>query len=421
MPKLFLTSSSADSRVIRALSLRPSRCWSDASRRALEQAAEEGHCFLPRERLVQVASALLAVDAAAVEIAVTMLESTQQVVDHMRRLQRDARDYQGWAIPCHLPDFADFTCLRYPVYLPILEELAASKKGDERALLGIAHIPTPEATKVLVRLLAHPNKDFSLKAACALSDRLPEPPTTERQRRKNPLELMDADPQLVKKSWRDDAAPPFRRFARGMLSDTELTSLRGAAFVLESIARADLGYGNAIRNALEKLRLVRRRAQRPTVNSVGQLLDALKLSASSQSDFGNAYVTLMTDERSLAAGHGEQIFVKLELAQILRVVEIEARRLGTAGADRDAPADDAAGARPPRAAPRAGRTVRGHPSPGARHAPHARHARPHAAAKAVPEAATSIVCETSAKKFRFDPVKRKIRRAERGETSLILD
>ena len=117
-----------------------------------------------------------------------------------------------------LPEFADFTCLQYPVYLPILAELTAGKEGDERALTGIAHIPTDEATETLVRLLRHPNRDFALKAAGALNDRLPEPLAGHPHKWANPIQLEDADPKLVRGTWRGDLDPAVRRFACELLA-----------------------------------------------------------------------------------------------------------------------------------------------------------------------------------------------------------
>ena len=91
-----------------------------------------------------------------VVLAMPDADQARQVVDHMHRLRTDADYYQHNGYFFHLSDFADFTCLQYPVYLPILEELAAAKDGDAKALMGIAHIPTTDATEALIRLLKHP-------------------------------------------------------------------------------------------------------------------------------------------------------------------------------------------------------------------------------------------------------------------------
>jgi len=163
----------------------------------------------------------------------------REIVESMRRLRSDVGCYRHLSGFYQMSDFADFVCLQYPVYLPILEELAAGKDGDTKALIGIAHIPTPEATDLLIRLLKHPNREFALKVAGALYDRLPEPQATPGRERKNPIEAEDADPQLVKQAWRNDFAPPVREFACKMLNEKEPMSLQCAAFALEAIGTAD--------------------------------------------------------------------------------------------------------------------------------------------------------------------------------------
>ena len=105
-----------------------------------------------------------------------------------------------------MADYADFTCLQYPIYLPTLEKLAANKDADKRALMGIAHIPTPEATGALFRLLEGADPDRVRRIASALCDRLPVPQGVNGPGRVNPIEAEDADPQLVKQAWRSDFA-----------------------------------------------------------------------------------------------------------------------------------------------------------------------------------------------------------------------
>lgn len=162
---------------------------------------------------------------------------SRQVVEHMHRMRVNAQDHR---VGCwEPPDYADFTCLQYPVYLPILMELVTGKDGDEKALTGIAHVPTVEATQALVRLLKHPNKAFALQAAGALNDRLPEPQPAKRGERTNPVELKDADPELVKHTWRGDLATPVRQFAVGVLSESGPTPLRCGAFMLEAVGTAE--------------------------------------------------------------------------------------------------------------------------------------------------------------------------------------
>ena len=190
----------------------------------------------------------------AIVLEMPNAEKARQIVKHMQGLHVHADKFRH----CHfykMPDYADYMCLQYPVYLPILQELASAPKGDKDALMGIAHIPTPEATEALVRLLKHPDRDFAFQAAGALNDRLPDVKTTVKRERINPVRAEDADPQLVKNTWQNQFAVPVRQFARELLSeksslawlsnptkrrrDKEPIRLRCGAFMLESIGTTD--------------------------------------------------------------------------------------------------------------------------------------------------------------------------------------
>ena len=169
-------------------------------------------------------------------------QQARQIFEEMRRSRfcvhhgHEDPSLRAWWV---LPDYADFSCLRYAVYLPILEESVAGKGGDGKALAGIAHIPTAEATAALVRLLKHPNSDLALTAAGAVNDRLPQPQGFRRAGRRNPVELEDADPELVKHSWRGDLANPVRQFARKMVGGTAPAGVQCGAFMLESVGTAE--------------------------------------------------------------------------------------------------------------------------------------------------------------------------------------
>ena len=47
-----------------------------------------------------------------------------EVVEQMLQAKEDVARYQSAFCTLDIHDYADFTCLRYPVYLPILEKLA---------------------------------------------------------------------------------------------------------------------------------------------------------------------------------------------------------------------------------------------------------------------------------------------------------
>ena len=177
-------------------------------------------------------------------IEVRMPDDAQakEVVEQMLQAKEDVTLYQRAYCTWDTADYADFACLRYPVYLPILEKMAADAHGDRRALLGIAHNPTPEATQALMRLLKPVANDRLKKILAALCDRLPEPKGGSRRDRLNPIQIevaadgviddRDADPKLVKGSWRDDFSVPTCEFARKACS--QATTPRSSSVRLTS-------------------------------------------------------------------------------------------------------------------------------------------------------------------------------------------
>jgi hypothetical protein len=168
-----------------------------------------------------------------------------KVVEQMLRAKEDVVRYQRAFCTWDANDYADFACLRYPVYLPILEKMADDARGDKRALLGIAHNPTPEATQALMRLLKTADNDHLKTIVAALCDRLPEPKGGSRRDRRNPIHIevtddgvrddRDADPKLVKGSWRDYFSAPMCQFARKALANEDPAIVQCAIYILEAV------------------------------------------------------------------------------------------------------------------------------------------------------------------------------------------
>jgi hypothetical protein len=181
---------------------------------------------------------------ATIEVALPDEAQARAVVEEMRRLKYDISE--EWISNWETEDYADFTCLQQAVYLPILEKMAADKCGDKRALLGITHNPTPEATLALFRLLKDANEDRAERITAALCDRIPDPEGDKRPWRINPLmrlhagrewyDFEDADPELVKNSWRKELAAPMRQFARDLLSNDDPIKVQCGAYIFESVA-----------------------------------------------------------------------------------------------------------------------------------------------------------------------------------------
>lgn len=184
-----------------------------------------------------------------IEVRTPEPAEARKVVEHMRRLKRDISDYRACGF-WDAEDFADFACLRYSVYLPILEELVTDPKGDPRALLGITHNPAPEATAALFRLLKGADTNRTRKITAALCKRLPDPPGVIRPDRRIPFQLEhadlrdffkqeEADLKLVKGLLSDKFAGPMRQFARRMLAGDDMLAVQCAAYILEAIGTRD--------------------------------------------------------------------------------------------------------------------------------------------------------------------------------------
>ena len=71
----------------------------------------------------------------------------------------------------HGRPYADFALLRYPVYLPIVRELA--EKGDARGLEALGAMAFPQATAALLDLANHQDRAIASKAEELLLDRMP--------------------------------------------------------------------------------------------------------------------------------------------------------------------------------------------------------------------------------------------------------
>ncbi len=138
-----------------------------------------------------------------------------------------------------VPDYADFSCLRYPVYLPILRELAEGREGYTNVLAGIANTRGPEATRELGRLLKHPDTAFVLNVAGALSERLPEPEEAVQRVRCIPNHIQDIDPQFGKDSWQAEFSVPVRDFATAAIRVKYPEWVRCGAFMLEAVGTAN--------------------------------------------------------------------------------------------------------------------------------------------------------------------------------------
>ena len=136
------------------------------------------------------------------------------------------------------PAFA-FRVIHSPVYLPHLIKL--TKRGDqdlkEAAAWGIASIPTPKATRELIRLLDDPDTKIVFSVARELQSRIPQPwlkneleGLTRRKARNGRRTYIEHHIRHVELCWRDELAKPLLRWATSRLKadDAEVVTLAGS-------------------------------------------------------------------------------------------------------------------------------------------------------------------------------------------------
>lgn len=141
--------------------------------------------------------------------------------------------------------YPDFSALRYPVYLPLLQAQAKSKVPREfaTALQGISSIPTPDATQALLALTDDPDADRALSAGLALNARLPDPELTGKMVHRSVFADPSAAPRavLIQQSWRPGFAPAVRARAKRFLLSSNTDAVVCGAFMLECAGtKADL-------------------------------------------------------------------------------------------------------------------------------------------------------------------------------------
>lgn len=157
----------------------------------------------------------------------------EQVVERMGSLSEDPNATWGQ----RTRDYADFSCLRHPVYLaPLLRRVQA---GDRRMLEGLELIPTPEATETLIRLAADPAPDLAFAAATSLAKRLPIPADDPFIPTRGPLDWLSSRRRLAERSWSPDFAPGARAAALRFLDRTNAPAVAIGAQLLAAIGVAD--------------------------------------------------------------------------------------------------------------------------------------------------------------------------------------
>ena len=154
----------------------------------------------------------------------------EAVVATMEKLPANANNTFGE----RSQNYADFTCLCQPIYLPPLLQRAA--KGNHDALEGICRIETPTATAALMGLATNSDPKLALAAAQTLTLRLPDPaldstngfggfaPFTKQVRR-----------ELVKNSWDSNLTSQVRSLATNLLARPDSDETSAGAFMLKAV------------------------------------------------------------------------------------------------------------------------------------------------------------------------------------------
>ncbi|NCA82223.1 MAG: HEAT repeat domain-containing protein [Opitutae bacterium] len=157
----------------------------------------------------------------------------EQVLARMAALSEDPNATWGR----RTQDYADFSCLRHPVYLESL--LRRVQAGDRRMLNGLELIPAPEATEALLRLAADPDPDLAFAAALSLAKRLPIPADDPFIPTRGPLDWLASRRRLAERSWTPGFAPDARAAALRFLDRTNAPAVALGARLICAVGAAN--------------------------------------------------------------------------------------------------------------------------------------------------------------------------------------
>ena len=135
--------------------------------------------------------------------------------------------------------YRDYTTLRYGVYLTPLTRLARGGTADAAA--GIGAIPLPEATRVLIDLLASADRAVAAAAVQQLAMRLPDPEFDGVVGHRSPFVdgTEDTRRYLIRTGWRPEFAADVRAAAHNWLASSVVQDVVQGAFMIEAVGTAD--------------------------------------------------------------------------------------------------------------------------------------------------------------------------------------
>ncbi len=179
----------------------------------------------------------------------------EAVVVEMEKLPVDPN---GSAGKINVP-YQDFSAMRYDVYTAPLASRA--RAGKKFALDGLTEIPTTNATRELVSLLATTSPtDFAHAVAMSLAMRLPDPALNGQLGARNPFEngMTEQRKYLSSHAWDPAFTDDVRTAARARLASTEVDDQRDGAFMLEALGTSADGasLSKALDAAIERTRTV---------------------------------------------------------------------------------------------------------------------------------------------------------------------
>lgn len=159
----------------------------------------------------------------------------EQIVSEMANLP----DRSDHTIGERSDTYADFTCLRHPVFLDILVKRA--QDGDMRVFEGLGKIPTVNATKALIQLAGNLKGDVALQAAKTLNNRLlyPDSHYVPAKPGSTQTPLLTIRGRLVKQAWDESLVDPVRVAARKLLKSEDLSTVAAGAFMFTCIGKKE--------------------------------------------------------------------------------------------------------------------------------------------------------------------------------------
>ena len=157
----------------------------------------------------------------------------EQIVTQMEKLPTDP--YSTLGQRAH--EYADFGCLRYPIYQEPL--LRRAQGGDKRAVAALGNLMTPEATQVLIGLAGAADAGLALEAARTLNARLPLPGSYKARPGQGWADHFAVRRRLAERTWNPQFAEETRALATVLIARKDPEAIALGASMLESIGTSE--------------------------------------------------------------------------------------------------------------------------------------------------------------------------------------